>query len=86
MIVKYIQAANLVRCVWVRFIGPAPQKCIMLIQGRRSSNGFDDQFIYEEIDLHLSHRKLSSEQLLNDEALVAFSGMAINDKTSINVE
>lgn len=34
--------------------------------------GFDDQFIYEEIDLHLSHRKLPSEQLLNEEALVAF--------------
>jgi len=34
--------------------------------------GFDDQFIYEEIDLHLSQRQLPSEQLLNDEALVAF--------------
>lgn len=34
--------------------------------------GFDDQFIYEEIDLYLSQRQLPSEQLLNDEALVAF--------------
>ncbi len=34
--------------------------------------GFDDQFIYEEIDLHLTQRQLPSEQLLNDEALVAF--------------
>ena len=34
--------------------------------------GFDDQFIYEEIDLHLTQRQLPSEQLLNDEALIAF--------------
>jgi tRNA(Arg) A34 adenosine deaminase TadA len=34
--------------------------------------GFDDQFIYDEIDLPLSSRKLECEQMLNDEALVAF--------------
>lgn len=34
--------------------------------------GFDDQFIYEEIDLNLNDRKLPCEQLLNDEALVVF--------------
>lgn len=34
--------------------------------------GFDDQFIYEEIDLNLNERKLPCEHLLNDEALVAF--------------
>lgn len=34
--------------------------------------GFDDQFIYQEIDLPLSERKLKSEQLLSDEALLAF--------------
>lgn len=37
-----------------------------------ASIGFDDQFIYEEIDLPLSNRKLPSEQLLHEEALVAF--------------
>ena len=30
------------------------------------------QFIYEEIDLPLASRKLECEQMLNDEALVAF--------------
>ncbi len=35
--------------------------------------GFDDAFIYEELDLKLEHRKLKSEQLLNEEALVAFN-------------
>ncbi len=34
--------------------------------------GFDDQFIYEELDLEHAFRQLPTEQILNDEALVAF--------------
>jgi len=34
--------------------------------------GFDDQFIYEEIELPVTGRHLATEQMLNDEALVAF--------------
>ena len=34
--------------------------------------GFDDEFIYEELDLPLDKRQLSAEQLLQDEAIVAF--------------
>lgn len=37
-----------------------------------ASIGFDDQFIYEELDLSLSNRKLPSEQLLQEEAFAAF--------------
>mgnify|MGYP006169199359 FL=1 len=33
---------------------------------------FDDKFIYDEIDLSHSERKLATKQLLRDEALVAF--------------
>ena len=33
---------------------------------------FDDKFIYDEIDLSHSGRKLATKQLLRDEALVAF--------------
>lgn len=33
---------------------------------------FDDQFIYEELELPLSDRKLPQKQLLRDEALAAF--------------
>lgn len=33
---------------------------------------FDDQFIYEEIDRPISERKLFTEQMLRDEAIVAF--------------
>ena len=33
---------------------------------------FDDQFIYEEIELPLKERKLPQEQLLREEALEAF--------------
>ena len=33
---------------------------------------FDDDFIYKEIDLHVNDRTLKTEQLLRDEALVAF--------------
>lgn len=34
--------------------------------------GFDDQFIYEEIELDLHKRKLPTEQLLQEEAIEAF--------------
>lgn len=34
--------------------------------------GFDDSFIYDEIELEIHKRHLSSEQLLNDEAIMAF--------------
>lgn len=34
--------------------------------------GFDDQFIYDEIELNVSERHLPTEQLLHEEALVAF--------------
>ena len=34
--------------------------------------GFDDSFIYDEIALKPEERKLKSEQLLHDEAIVAF--------------
>ena len=33
---------------------------------------FDDQFIYEELDRPISERKLFTEQMLRDEALMAF--------------
>ncbi len=34
--------------------------------------GFDDSFIYDEIDLKPADRKLSSQQLLSEEAIEAF--------------
>lgn len=34
--------------------------------------GFNDQFIYEELDLPMAERKLPIIQLMRDEALVAF--------------
>ncbi len=34
--------------------------------------GFDDQFIYNEIELNVSDRHLPAEQLLHEEALLAF--------------
>jgi guanine deaminase len=34
--------------------------------------GFDDQFIYKELELDMDDRHLPTEQMLNDEALVAF--------------
>ncbi len=35
--------------------------------------GFDDQFIYDEIELKAGDRHLHTEQLLHDEALAAFN-------------
>ena len=44
--------------------------------------GFDDSFIYDEIDLKPENRKLKSEQILADEAIKAFEAWTNNeDKT-----
>ncbi len=44
--------------------------------------GFDDQFIYEELDRPVEHRRLQSVQMLRDEAQQAFREWAANpDKT-----
>jgi DNA-binding LacI/PurR family transcriptional regulator len=34
--------------------------------------GFDDQFIYEELDLAISSRKMPLKQMLRDEAKLVF--------------
>lgn len=44
-----------------------------------ASIGFDDAFIYDELDLKISDRKLKSEVLLPEEAIKAFQDWA--DKT-----
>jgi tRNA(Arg) A34 adenosine deaminase TadA len=41
--------------------------------------GFDDQFIYEEIDRRMEHRKLPIVQLMRDEAQKAFKLWKISD-------
>lgn len=38
--------------------------------------GFDDQFIYEELDLPIGDRQLPMVQMMRDEALVAFRAWA----------
>ena len=44
--------------------------------------GFDDSFIYDEIDLKPADRKLSSQQLLSEEAIEAFRQWEVKeDKT-----
>ena len=37
-----------------------------------ASINFDDKFIYDEIDVHHSNRKVATQQILRNEALVAF--------------
>ena len=39
---------------------------------------FDDQFIYEELEVPFTSRKLATEQILRDEALVAFQKWSEN--------
>ena len=41
--------------------------------------GFDDAFIYEELDLKLEDRKLPSEHLLGNEAIKAFQNWEQKD-------
>ncbi len=40
--------------------------------------GFDDSFIYDEIDLRIENRKLKSEQLLPEEAIKGFEAWTNN--------
>ncbi|BEG98181.1 nucleoside deaminase [Bacteroides sedimenti] len=42
--------------------------------------GFDDSFIYDELELKLTERKLQSEQLLRNEALKAFEAWSNNNE------
>ncbi|GAY29231.1 guanine deaminase [Bacteroidaceae bacterium] len=42
--------------------------------------GFDDAFIYKELELQKEERRLPSEHLLHDEALGAFKAWCDNDK------
>lgn len=42
--------------------------------------GFDDSFIYDELELKLTERKLQSEQLLRNEALKAFEAWTNNNE------
>ena len=42
--------------------------------------GFDDSFIYDEIDLSIEKRKLQSLQLLPQEAIAAFQAWELNDE------
>lgn len=42
--------------------------------------GFDDSFIYDEIDLHPKERQLKSEQILATEALEAFQMWHISEE------
>ncbi len=41
--------------------------------------GFDDSFIYEEIELTPENRKLPSEELMRDEAIIAFETWMTKD-------
>lgn len=41
---------------------------------------FDDQFIYDELDLPLPERKLKMEQMLNEEAIKAFELWSHNNQ------
>lgn len=41
--------------------------------------GFDDQFIYDEIDLRMDQRRLQAEQLLHDESFRAFEAWMQNE-------
>jgi guanine deaminase len=45
---------------------------------------FDDQFIYEEIDLRPDQRKLPTFQILRDEALEAFQLWAVSTKKIVH--
>lgn len=40
--------------------------------------GFDDKFIYDEIDLRIEERRLKAVQLLPDEAIKAFEAWELN--------
>jgi len=91
---KKLNTFDLTGCVIYTSCEPCPM-CLAAIYWARISSiyyantksdaadiGFDDQFIYEEIDRAMAERKLPVEQMMRDEAQQAFrqwtaSGMKI---------
>ena len=73
MVVRYIQVVNLAQCVQEQFIGPVLSK---VYYGNTKADAaaidFDDQFIYDELEIPMSNRKMSMIPLLRDEANAAF--------------
>jgi guanine deaminase len=74
MAAPYTPPANLVRCAWERSIGPAPTRLVFAAshQDAASIAGFDDQFIYEELEKEFDQRKIPATQLLREEGLEPF--------------
>jgi tRNA(Arg) A34 adenosine deaminase TadA len=81
---KELETYNLEGCVIYTSCEPCPM-CLGAIYWARIDHiyyantkadaaaiGFDDQFIYDELDLPMENRKLPMIQLLRDEALQAF--------------
>lgn len=89
---KELNTFNLEGCVIYTSCEPCPM-CLGAIYWARldkmyyantkkdaANIGFDDAFIYEEIDLHPAKRKLAAEQILSHEAIVAFEMWAKSDQ------
>ena len=89
---KELNTFNLEGCVIYTSCEPCPM-CLGAIYWARldkmyygnskadaAAIGFDDQFIYEEIDLKPDDRKLKSERILEGEALLAFEHWKISEQ------
>ena len=64
---------NPVLCVWVLYIGHDLDKMYYANNKTDAKNiGFDDSFIYDELELKPENRKLPSEVMLREEAIKAF--------------
>jgi len=73
LVVKFIAVVNRVPCAWAPSIGPGRTGYILPTQEEDAADiNFDDNFIYNELDVSISQRKLPTTQLLRDEAQMAF--------------
>jgi len=70
---RFILHVNLAPCAWAPFTGQGLQSCISPAQKKDAADiGFDDAFIYQEIDLPFEKRQIQTTQLMREDALTTF--------------
>jgi len=76
-----IVVVNLAPCVWVAIYWARPARIFYAATREDAANaGFDDAFIYDELKVETSDRKIISQQLLRENANIVLQKWNTLDK------